>query len=139
MLVYHVATICSAIARGANPSLVTATFLIFFSLISFEAILWVLLPLPPHCPLSSFIIVNVIILLVAIISHYNDIYNLLTTRSHASSDTVASQAWNYENSLPPSHHFLVYKQPIGEQGVKGRGRPKKTIHEVAKRDLHVNG
>ncbi|KAL4328293.1 hypothetical protein AHAS_Ahas13G0185600 [Arachis hypogaea] len=24
------------------------------------------------------------------------------------------------------------------QGVKGRGRPKKTIHEVVKRDLHVN-
>ena len=25
------------------------------------------------------------------------------------------------------------------QGAKGRGRPKKTIHEVVKRDLHVNG
>ena len=24
------------------------------------------------------------------------------------------------------------------QGKKGRGRPKKTIHEVVKRDLHVN-
>ncbi|QHO18646.1 Transmembrane protein, putative [Arachis hypogaea] len=91
MLVYHVATICSMIARAANPSLVTASLLIFSSVIAFEAILWVV-----AAQLWCFIIVNVTILLVAVISYYKDIYNLLTTRSqyqrtHDSSDTVASE------------------------------------------------
>ncbi|QHO40767.1 Protein misato like [Arachis hypogaea] len=43
-------------------------------------------------------------------------------------------------------HFYVHSSPTFNkhemedgQRAKGRGRPKKTIHEVVKRDLHVNG
>ncbi|MED6193479.1 hypothetical protein PIB30_019952 [Stylosanthes scabra] len=41
--------------------------------------------------------------------------------------------------LAESRGIALFAIDEGGQGVKGRGRPKKTIHEVVKRDLHVNG
>ncbi|MED6204594.1 hypothetical protein PIB30_010448 [Stylosanthes scabra] len=83
MLTYLIAKICSAIARGANPSLVTATLLIFSSVIGFEAILWVVVA----AQLLWFVIINVTILFVAVICFYKEMYNLLTTKTQESKDT----------------------------------------------------
>ncbi|XP_052113453.1 urease accessory protein D isoform X2 [Arachis duranensis] len=40
---------------------------------------------------------------------------------------------------PTEHPVRKVDEMEDGQGVKGRGRPKKTIHEVVKRDPHVNG
>ncbi|MED6113287.1 hypothetical protein PIB30_118922 [Stylosanthes scabra] len=47
--------------------------------------------------------------------------------------------FGYVRRRPIEHSVRRVDEMEGGQWVNGRGRPKKIIHEVVKRDLHVNG